>query len=144
MSRALTISALLLTALVAFGLYRLSYAVTQLQDELAEYNRGIYADREAIQVLGAEWSYLTRPEALEELASRNLQLHPLLPDQITSVAKLPDQRPTAEREPPSTLDQPAAEIPLPKSRHGPLLAASKPTPSSPETVPVLASTGATQ
>lgn len=139
MSRALTISALLLTALVAFGLYRLSYAVTQLQDELAEYNRGIYTDREAIQVLGAEWSYLTRPEALEELASRNLQLHPLLPDQITTVAKLPDRPPATDRELTTTPDQAPAEIPLPKSKHGPLLAAPKATPMSVEIVPVLAS-----
>jgi hypothetical protein len=139
MSRALTISALLLTALVAFGLYRLSYAVTRLQDELAEYNHGIYADREAIQVLGAEWSYLTRPEALEELASRNLQLHPLLPDQITMVSKLPDRPPAAEGELQAQPDQAPAEIPLPKSKHGPLLVTPKPTPLAAEIVPVLAS-----
>jgi len=116
MSRALTISALLLTALVAFGLYRLSYAVTQLQDELAEYNHGIYADRAAIQVLNAEWSYLTRPEALEELANRNLQLHPLLPNQITTIADLPDRPPGAEGAGKVAPDEAPAEIPLPKPR----------------------------
>jgi cell division protein FtsL len=118
-SRRLTILALALTALVAFGLYRLSYAVTRLQDELAEYNRAIMHDREAIQVLNAEWSYLTRPEALEELANRNLDLHPLLPNQITTVADLPARPPAPEVEDGSEPAQMPPAIPLPKPKHPP-------------------------
>jgi hypothetical protein len=141
MSRALTISALLLTALVAFGLYRLSYAVTRLQDELAEYNHGIYADREAIQVLSAEWSYLTRPEALAELANHNLELHPLLPGQITSLAKLPDRLPSTDSEPDAAPDRGPAEVPLPKAKQALPATAPKAVPQPAGIVPVLAGTG---
>lgn len=119
MSRQFTVAALALTALVAFGLYRLSYAVTRLQDELAEYNRAIMKDREAIQVLNAEWSYLTRPEALEELASRNLDLHPLLPNQIAIVADLPARPSAPDVERGSEPAQAAPPIPLPKPKHPP-------------------------
>ncbi|HYM30553.1 MAG TPA: hypothetical protein VEU47_04600 [Candidatus Cybelea sp.] len=119
MSRSLTVSAMIVLSAAAFGLYRLSYTVQRLEDELADYNRAILDDREAIQVLNAEWSYLTRPEALEELTRRNLDMHPLLPDQITSLSALPDRPPVAEAPPDAPQEPPAPAIPLPKFKHPP-------------------------
>ena len=89
MSRSVSVAALVLTAAVSYGLYHLSYEVQRLEDELIDYNRALLRDREAIQVLQAEWSYLTRPEVLQERANRNLQLQPLLPKQIATIEQIP-------------------------------------------------------
>jgi len=113
MSRPLTIGAILLTATVSFGLYQLSYEVQRLEDELVEYNHALLRERETIQVLHAEWSYLTRPEALQERAARNLQLEPLLPSHIVRISELPDRAPG---EGVGGDTEPALPIPLPKPK----------------------------
>lgn len=89
MSRVLTLLAIILTAVVSYGLYHLSYEVQRLEEELIDQNRALLRDREAIQVLNAEWTYLTRPEALQVRAQRNLQLQPLLPKQIVGIDQIP-------------------------------------------------------
>lgn len=42
----------------------------------------IEKDREAIHVLEAELAYLSRPQRLQDLTSRHLNLRPVFPDQI--------------------------------------------------------------
>ncbi len=110
MSRTVTLGALVLTAAVSFGLYQLSYRVQGQEDTLLKLNRTLNRDREAIEVLKAEWSYLSRPDALQQEADRFLALAPLQPSQILS----PDQiaaLPAADLFPPAD-----AAVPLPLPR----------------------------
>lgn len=113
MSRSVTLGALIMTAAVSYGLYTLSYEVQRLEEELVDYNRVLLRDREAIQVLEAEWSYLTRPEALQARANRNLQLQPIAPRQIATFDQVP------------TLDQVAA-LPVAKTTVQKAVASSAP------------------
>ena len=76
-------------AVVGFGLFRLTYEVQDLEDELARLNRTILEEQEAIHVLEAEWSYLNRPARLEKLNDRHLGLGPLSEASIGDIAGLP-------------------------------------------------------
>lgn len=89
MSRGLSIFALLLLAVVAFGLYQLSYAVQRREDELVELNRALLQERETIGVLQAEWSYLTRPEYLQDKARRLLEMRSATAKDIVTLDSLP-------------------------------------------------------
>ncbi|MBX3455789.1 hypothetical protein [Ferrovibrio sp.] len=89
MSRTLSFIALLLLAVVSFGLYRLSYEVQRMEDELIELNRALARERETIGVLQAEWSYLSRPEYLQDKAERLLEMKPATARSIIRIEDLP-------------------------------------------------------
>ncbi len=74
---------------LGFGLFQLKYQVQGLESELARTNRQILESEEAIHVLKAEWSYLNRPERIETLARKYLDLQPLSGKQFGSFADLP-------------------------------------------------------
>lgn len=79
----------ILAALVGFGLFHVKYQVQTLEDQLAKLNRAIVREQEQIHVLRAEWSYLDRPERIERLAAKYLELAPPKPSQVGSIAQLP-------------------------------------------------------
>lgn len=89
MSRGLSLIALLLLAAVSFGLYQLSYEVQRLEEELIEMNRALSQERETIGVLQAEWSYLSRPEYLQDKALRLLGMRPATAKDIVAIEALP-------------------------------------------------------
>lgn len=89
MSRGLSLIALLLLAIVSFGLYQLSYEVQRLEDELIEMNRALSQERETIGVLQAEWSYLSRPEYLQSKAQRLLEMRSSTAKDIVGLDALP-------------------------------------------------------
>lgn len=89
MSRSLSLIALVLLGIVAFGLYRLSYEVQRMEDELLELNRALAQERETIGVLQAEWSYLSRPEYLQDKAERLLDMKPATAKRIVRIEDLP-------------------------------------------------------
>ena len=78
-----------LAGAVGFGLFQLKHEVQALEDDLFRLNRQILAEQQQIHVLKAEWSYINQPERLEALARRHLDLAPMRPQQIGSVADLP-------------------------------------------------------
>lgn len=84
-----TILWVLLTGVMAFGLFQLKYAVQARETELAALNRELLASKEAVQVLRAEWSYLSRPDRIAALAARHLALAPMTPDQVGALSMLP-------------------------------------------------------
>lgn len=84
-----------LAALVGFGLFHVKYQVMALEEELTRLNAATLREQNQIHVLEAEWSYLNRPSRLEELADRYLELQPIAPNQLSTVAALP-KRPTLE------------------------------------------------
>jgi hypothetical protein len=87
--RTSTVAALSLCAALGFGLYNVKYAVQDLDDQLVRIDRQIALDQAQIHVLHAEWSYLTQPARLEDMASRHLDLKPLTPAQLGEFDTLP-------------------------------------------------------
>lgn len=126
MSRAVTFVALALTAGVSYGLYQLSYEVQRLDDRLAGMNRQLAQERENIEVLNAEWSYMTRPDVLQERVERYLpefatvkarQIIPLadLPLKGVAAAALAAQAPKSggPRQPPKPTARPVGPVTKP-------------------------------
>lgn len=123
MSRGLSLIALLLLAVVSFGLYQLSYEVQRLEEELIELNRALSQERETIGVLQAEWSYLSRPDYLQDKAQRLLEMRPATAKDIATIEALPwrqDRGPSA-----------APQAPAPAPALPPLAAAPAPAPVQP-------------
>jgi cell division protein FtsL len=80
---------LVIMALVAGSLlYALEHKTRGLEREIAATKRAIADTDEDIKLLGAEWSSLTRPERIQKLATRNLQLAPAQADQYVSLNDL--------------------------------------------------------
>jgi len=96
-----------LAGCVGFGLYHLKHEVQALEDNLFRVNRTILAEQEAIHVLHAEWNYLNQPARLQALASRHLDLQPMKPAQLGTLADLP-RRPVDPASP--ALPAPAAPM----------------------------------
>ena len=86
---------LIALTIAAVVLFQVSYEVQEMEDELLRVERQIDQDREALQVLSAEWSYLNRPSRIAELSQRYLSLTPLEAGQIfeTDQLPLPAERP---------------------------------------------------
>ena len=66
----------------AFTLYSLEHETRRGERRIAELKRGILDEQEMIRLLEAEWSNLTRPRRIEQLASQHLKLAPLSPLQL--------------------------------------------------------------
>lgn len=73
---------------VGAGLIVVKHRVQELEDQLAMVNRDIAANREAMHVLGAEWSYLNRPDRMEDLGVRLLGFTPVSADRTVSPDEL--------------------------------------------------------
>ncbi len=106
------LNVLLVIAVLAsgFGLYTLEHRIRSVEREIARVNADVESEYEFIGLLNAEWSMLTRPQRLEQLARNHLDLGPVLPDQLVEVhgldAKLP---PAPAHEPDKT---PASDDPM--------------------------------
>ncbi len=93
MNRPATFLWLGVTAAVAFGVFMVSYEARHLGDERDALSREISANQQAIHVLEAEWSYLNRPERLQTLAARYLDLEPIAGSQLVGLDTLPRRAP---------------------------------------------------
>lgn len=80
---------LVVAVAVAFGLYQVKYEVQRLEEELRQVRGDIRRDRVALHVLEAEWAYLNRPERLERLAEKHLDMGPAGAQQVAAVTALP-------------------------------------------------------
>lgn len=89
MTRPLILLAVAVLGLLAFALFQLKYEVQTLDERLAGIRKEIASENDAIHVLGAEWSYLNRPDRLQALAERYLDLAPAQPAQISTLQTLP-------------------------------------------------------
>ncbi|MFA5119599.1 hypothetical protein [Zavarzinia sp.] len=141
MSRILTVAAIGLAIGTAATLYQVKFQVRLLERQARELHQNVTREREAIQVLDAEWAYLNQPARIQDLAERYLDLKPMKPSQITTVDRLP-MRPVA---PVPEGETPGAQAPAPLLSSAtpapatrPAAAASKPATAKPATVPAAA------
>ena len=79
---------LAILTMIGVGLYQVELGVLAKEAELKQINRQIDANRDAIHVLDAEWSYLNDPTRLADLARRYSDLSPATPTQIASFDRL--------------------------------------------------------
>lgn len=90
-----TILWFLIATCLGVALFMVKHEVQRREEQLAALHRQILASQEAIHVLEAEWSYLNRPERLEALVRRHLNLVPMDNQKIGAVELLPMRMPAA-------------------------------------------------
>jgi len=89
MRKWLTVLALIVGTAAILGLYRFEIHARQLEDELASLNKSLLQSQQAIQVLEAEWAFLTQPARLQAVARKHLELVPTLPGQMAHLSVVP-------------------------------------------------------
>lgn len=67
---------------LAYGIYQVKYEARALDERIAVLDKEIEKERDALAVARAEWSLLNRPERIERLAKKYLELAPAQPDQL--------------------------------------------------------------
>ncbi len=85
---ALAIAALICSALYA---YSIKYETIYFSEQIVKMKHEIAREKEAINVLHAEWAHLTRPERIQSLAEKHLELQPQSITQIVRPNDLPDR-----------------------------------------------------
>ncbi len=73
---------LLMLSLFIFGLFQVKFKVQSLHKELAELKKQLEHEKDSIHVLQAEWTYLNKPERLQALAEKLLNLAEIKSEQI--------------------------------------------------------------
>lgn len=84
-------ASLSLTVLIAlyFGTNNLKFETREAKKELRQIDRAIDREKEAINVLSAEWSHLTRPGNIRKLAETHLGLDVVRAEQIAAMEDIP-------------------------------------------------------
>lgn len=70
---------------IGFILFKVKYAVVELEQKVGETLCAIVDEKEHIHMLKAEWSHLTEPRRLEALAEKYLDCAPTQPEQIVAL-----------------------------------------------------------
>jgi cell division protein FtsL len=79
-------------ALVASAVYvySLKYQTIYASEQIVKTRHLIAKERDAINMLHAEYAFLTRPDRLQALADKQLDMQPLALNQIVKAADLPE------------------------------------------------------
>jgi cell division protein FtsL len=72
----------------SYGLYMVKWEVHELKRQNNEVQMHIAEQKDALNILDAEWAYLNRPERLRGLAEKYLTLEPEAGAQMVSMARL--------------------------------------------------------
>ena len=88
MTRMIAVIWLGAVAAMAWGLFQVKNEVRSLEAELHKARWATKSDRETIEILKAEWSYLNQPARIADLATRHLELAPLETTQIVESSDL--------------------------------------------------------
>jgi cell division protein FtsL len=91
MIRYLNVAAVALLLASAVYAYAIKYETMGYQAEIVKARHAIQNERDAIGMLRAEWANLSRPERIQELADRHLDLQQLRAEQFAKVSDLPDR-----------------------------------------------------
>jgi cell division protein FtsL len=81
-----------IAALVASAVYVYSvkYQTIYASEQILKTRHQIDKERDAINILRAEYAFLTRPDRLQALADKQLEMQPLSLHQIVRAADLPE------------------------------------------------------
>jgi hypothetical protein len=103
---------LAILTLIGVGLYQVELGVLAKQAELKQINRQIDANRDAMHVLDAEWSYLNDPTRLADLTRRYTDMVPVTPTQMAGFERLmPRQAPVIDGVPSYERNWPVDPLP---------------------------------
>ncbi|WP_373236234.1 cell division protein FtsL [Cohaesibacter celericrescens] len=94
MSRLTNFLLFFLVLIGAFWLYQVKHEAQEEEKKIATLEKQISAEKEALLLLKAEWSYLNRPQRVQRLVERfsdQLHLKAVDPHQIGSAADLPER-----------------------------------------------------
>jgi hypothetical protein len=97
---------IIVLALLGVGLFQVKYNVQSKEAELRGINKKIEANRSAIHVLEAEWSYLNDPTRLADLTRRHTDLTPTQAAQLKHFTDLPPRPATAQPDLPALTPPP--------------------------------------
>ncbi len=92
-TRQATALCMVLAIALAVLLMAVKFQVQRLERELSRLQRQTIAERQAVHVLTAEFSYLIDPDRLRRLATQHLGLVPVKPEQLGSFAVLDEPLP---------------------------------------------------
>ena len=80
---------MLVIVAATFMLYTVKYEVQSLRAQIAETTKELEHEREALNVVSAEWEYLNRPERLQALSAKYLATGSTTVEQIAVVEAIP-------------------------------------------------------
>ena len=89
----IAIGALIASATYA---YTIKYETLYHGEQLTKLKQHVQKEREAIAVLKAEWQHLNRPDRLQMLSERHLNLQPLASTQLARFADIPGKGPKVD------------------------------------------------
>ena len=95
MSRFINIALFLFVLLGAFWLYQVKHEAKEEERKIVSLEKQIADEKEALLLLKAEWSYLNRPDRLQQLSegfAKQLGLSEVQPYQIGSMDDLPERQ----------------------------------------------------
>jgi cell division protein FtsL len=75
----------------AFAVYKVKYEATYEAQRVAKLRADIRVERERLATLKAEWTRLTAPQRIQDLAVRHLGMKPLEVARIGDLANLPEK-----------------------------------------------------
>ena len=90
---AVAISMLIASAAYAYGI---KYDTLYYSEEIAKIRARLHKERDAIAVAKAEWVLLTRPERLQGMVDRHLEMVPLTMNQLARLSHLPVRPPNGD------------------------------------------------
>lgn len=82
-----------ITALIGSAIYAytIKYQTMYHAETIARLKNNIKKEKDQIGILRAEWAHLTRPERVQALADKLLDLQPLALNQIVKADAIPDK-----------------------------------------------------
>jgi cell division protein FtsL len=95
------LNVLAIVALVGSAIYAYSikYETIFRAEEIVQLHQQIKSEEDSIAMLRAEWEHVSRPERIEALADKFLDLHEPSLRQIVPIEALPDKKETTAAQP---------------------------------------------
>jgi len=84
MMRRSTLAVASLSIVIGLVLFKIKYAVMELERQHTQVRKGIQDTNEALHVLRAEWAHLNDPSRLQVLAQKYLDIAPIASAQFVS------------------------------------------------------------
>ncbi|MEL6920981.1 MAG: hypothetical protein AAFO77_08125 [Pseudomonadota bacterium] len=94
MLRLMNIALLAVVLGVATWTYNIKHQADEQLAEIKRLERAIARERDTIELLRADWAYLSSPARLQSLIETygdELQLAPITPDQLITLSELPER-----------------------------------------------------